>query len=152
MSTPLAVTCLVLIVAVLDIGVIIALARSRESGVKYSELKAGDCFQQPSGRFNRVKTVPCTEEHDLEVYAVLDHPAPPKAPFPGMDALVRYANPLCLGQFRNYAGVPFEQLNLKDVYITPRESAWKDGARRLVCAVGAGNDQPTSQSVKAGAK
>ena len=90
--------------------------------------------------------------HDLEVYAVLDDPAPPKTPFPGVDALIRYANPLCLAQFKSYAGVAFEQVNLRDVYITPRESAWKAGVRRLVCAVGAANQQPTNQSVRAGAK
>jgi hypothetical protein len=140
----------VVIAALLLIGIGVALGRTfQEKGVRYSDLKAGDCFQQPSGRFNKVKTVPCTVEHDLEVYAVLDHPAAPNEGFPGMDALVRYANPLCLAQFRPYAGVGFEQLNLKDVYITPRESAWRDGARRLVCAVSAGNDQPTSQSIRA---
>lgn len=125
---------------------------SSDDGVKYSDLKAGDCFKQPSGRFNNVETVPCEEQHDLEVFATLDHPAAKDAPFPGMDTLVRYASPQCLSQFQPYAGVPFDQLNLKDVYITPRESAWKDGARRLVCAVGSGEDQPTKGSIKAGAK
>jgi hypothetical protein len=143
----------VVIVALILIGVGIALGRAfQESGVKYSDLKAGDCFQQPSGRFNKVKTVPCTADHDLEVYAVLDDPAPPKAPFPGGDALVRYANPLCLAQFRTYAGVAFEQVNLRDVYITPRQSAWNDGARRLVCAVGTNNGERTNKSIKAGTK
>jgi hypothetical protein len=66
-----------------------------------------------------------------------------------MDALLRHANPLCLAQFQPYAGVPFDQLNLKDVYITPRESAWNDGARRVVCAVGANDDQPRAGSVRA---
>jgi hypothetical protein len=147
------IAAVVVVVAVLLIGggLVLSKVLGGDSGVKYSDLKAGDCFKRPSGRFNNVKTVPCDKEHDLEVYAVLDHPADAKAPFPGMDDLVRYANPLCLAQFRPYAGVPFEQLSLKDVYITPRESAWKDGARRLVCAVGSGNDQPTTKSIRAGA-
>jgi hypothetical protein len=123
-----------------------------DKGVKYSELKAGDCFKRPSGRFKNVETVPCDKEHDLEAYAVLDHPAPKDAPFPGMDTLLRYASPQCLAQFQPYAGVPFDQLNLKDVYITPRESAWKDGARRLVCAVSAEDEKPTKGSIKAGAR
>lgn len=121
-----------------------------ESGVRYSELQPGQCFDRPSGRFNNVDTVPCDEEHDLEVYATLDHPASPGEPFPGMDELLRYASPLCLAQFQGYAGVPFEQLNLRDVYITPRESAWNDDARRIVCAVGTIDEQPTSSSVRAG--
>ena len=121
-----------------------------EGGVKYSDLVAGDCFQEPSGRFNNVDTVPCEEEHDLEVFAVLDHPDAPDAPFPGMDALVRHANPLCLSQFQAYAGVAFDQVNLRDVYITPRESAWNDGARRLVCAVGSEDDQPRTGSIRTG--
>jgi hypothetical protein len=122
-----------------------------DDGVKYSDLKAGDCFERPSGRFKNVETVPCDQDHDLEAFAVLDHPAAKDAPFPGMDALLRYASPLCLAQFQPYAGVPFDQLNLKDVYITPRESAWKDGARRVVCAVSAEDEQATKGSIKAGA-
>ena len=142
-----------MISALILIGVGIALGRTfQETGVKYSDLKAGDCFQKPSGRFNKVKTVSCTADHDLEVYAVLDHPAAPKTPFPGTDNLVRYASPLCLAQFKGYAGVAFEQVNLMDVYITPRDSAWNDGVRRLVCAVQPTNQRPTNQSVKAGAK
>lgn len=136
---------LVIVGLVLGLGKVLG-----KDGVKYSELKAGDCFERPSGRFKNVTKAACNKPHDLEVYAVLDHPAGAKDAFPGMDELVRYASPLCLAQFKAYAGVPFEQLNLQDVYITPRDSAWKDGARRLVCAVGPQNDQQTSKSIKAG--
>ena len=144
-----------MVVAVVLLLVLVGWGISRavsEEGVKYSELKAGDCFERPSGRFKNVETVACDQEHDLEAFAVLDHPAPEDAPFPGMDALVRYAIPECNRQFPGYAGVPFEQLNLKDVYITPRESAWKDGARRVVCAVGSEDERPTTGSIKAGAR
>ncbi len=120
-------------------------------GVKYSDLKAGDCFERPTGRFKNVDTVPCEQDHDLEAFAVLEHPAAPEAPFPGMDELLRYASPQCLVEFQSYAGVPFDQLNLQDVYITPRESAWNDGARRVVCAVGPEDERPTKGSIKAGA-
>jgi hypothetical protein len=150
--TPLIILGAAVAVVILVVGIAFLLGKAfDEGGVDYAELKAGDCFKQPSGRFSNVETVPCDQEHDLEVYAVLDHPAGPAEPFPGMDNLVRYANPLCLAQFRNYAGVPFEQLNLRDVYITPRDSRWKDGGRKLVCAVGAENQQPTDKSIKAGA-
>jgi hypothetical protein len=139
------------VIAVIVAGGFVISRLTKESGVKYSALVAGDCTKKPSGHFNRVKTVPCAQEHDLEVYAVLQHPAPPKTAFPGMDALERYAIPLCMSQFQAYAGVPFEQLNLRDAYITPRESAWNSGARTIVCAVEAGNEQPTKGSIKAGA-
>ncbi|MGH9226595.1 MAG: septum formation family protein, partial [Acidimicrobiales bacterium] len=134
--------------AIVIVGILL-LAGNDEGGVKYSDLKAGDCFETPSGRFNNVETVACSEQHDLEVYAVLDHPAAASDAFPGMDELVRYANPLCLAQFRAYAGVPFEQLSLSDKYITPRESAWKDGARRIVCVVGQSNEEPSNTSIRA---
>jgi hypothetical protein len=140
----------VVVVALVVVGVVLAAGSLLgEDGVKYSQLNAGDCFKRPSGRFKNVNRVACNKSHDLEVYAVVTHPAGPKDPFPGMDELVRYASPLCLAQFSAYAGVPFEQLNLQDVYITPRGSAWKDGARRLVCAVGAQDEQPSSKSIKA---
>ncbi|MGH9277283.1 MAG: septum formation family protein, partial [Acidimicrobiales bacterium] len=149
---------LVLIVVGVVVGVLVLIAIGllignavTGSGKNYTDLQVGDCFQEPSERFSSVDTVACTDEHDLEVYALLDYPAAPDAPFPGMEELIRYASQMCLGKFRDYAGVPFESLNLRDVYITPRESAWEDGARRIVCAVGAANEQPTNTSVKAGA-
>ena len=139
------------LVGLVVVGIVVGVSSLLgEDGVKYTDLKAGDCFKRPSGRFKNVTTVACDKSHDLEVYAVLNHPAGPKDAFPGMDELVRYASPLCLAQFQAYAGVPFDQLNLQDEYITPRESAWKDGSRRLVCAAGAQNDQPTTKSIKAG--
>lgn len=138
------------LVVIIGIIAVLSLTGDDEGAVRYSELKAGDCFKTPSGRFNNVDTVECTKSHTLEVYAVLDHPAGPKEPFPGMDELVRYANPLCLAQFRGYAGVAFEQLSLSDKYITPRDSAWADGARRIVCVVAQSNDEPTDKSIKAG--
>jgi hypothetical protein len=145
---------IIVAVAVVVAGVIVLLLTllGRDSGgVKYSELQPGNCFQEPSGRFNNVKTVDCAEAHHLEVYAVLDHPAGPNEEFPGQDELVRYANPLCLAQFQGYTGVPFEQLNLADKYITPSDDAWNDGARRLVCVAGPSSGEQTTGSIRAGA-
>lgn len=136
------------LVVLVVVGVLAFAGGGSGGNTKYSDLKAGDCFKKPSGRFNNVDKVPCTEKHDLEVYAVVQHPAKPGEAFPGGPELVRYANPLCLAQFKAYAGVAFETLNLKDVYITPRDSAWKDGARTIVCAVQAGDEQPTTKSIK----
>ena len=141
---------LVGVLVLIAVGLLISNAISG-GGDKYTDLQVSDCFQEPPERFSTVDIVPCNEEHDLEVYALLDYPAPPDAAFPGAEELNRYASQMCLSMFRDYAGVPFESLNLKDVYITPRESAWKDGARRIVCAVGPIDEQPTNKSVKAGA-
>jgi hypothetical protein len=144
----------VLVLAAVALVVVAAVAGglllfNKESGVRFSDLQPGDCFQRPSGSFTHLDVVDCAGQHDLEVYAVVVHPGPPGEAFPGQDALGRYANPLCLQQFRGYAGVGFEQLNLNDVYITPQERSWRNGERTLVCAVGTADGSPSEGSIRA---
>jgi hypothetical protein len=138
----------VLVVVLAAIGGIV-LVSGGSSGTKYADLKVGQCFQHPGSSFTTVTVVACTKPHDLEVYAIVTDTAGPKVAFPGMNPLLQYASPLCLAQFRAYAGVPFEQLNLQDDYITPREAAWKSGVRTVVCAVAPSNGSRTSKSLTA---
>lgn len=138
------------VLALAIVGIVLVLAGGSGDGVNYSNLKPGDCFRAPSGNFDSVEVVACDSRHDLEVFAVVVHPAAPGDAFPGMDELLRYANPICLKRFPEYAGVGFEQLDLIDKYITPRQAAWRDGARTLVCAVGPSDGQPTREPVRHG--
>jgi hypothetical protein len=120
----------------------------RGERVDYSDLRVGDCVDVPEGDdVGALRRVPCTGPHDAEVFGVLTHPAEIGAPYPGSDGLIAFAGEACLGQvFTEYVGVPRDASQLKHFEIVPRQSAWDDGHRELVCAVDA--DGPLTGSVR----
>jgi hypothetical protein len=120
---------------------------SRSDGVKYSELKPADCLEKPGDRFVRATRLDCAKAHDLEVFALVDDPAPRGARYPGRDILEREATVACLPQFQSYVGIPFDQSQLAFVRYVPTERNWKGDNRRLVCAVSARSGRLTG-SVK----
>lgn len=119
-----------------------------DEGVDYSELRVGDCIDVPEGDdIGAIERLPCTDPHEAEVFAVLSHPAEGAAPYPGSDALVAFAGEACLGQiFTDYVGAPRDRSQLRHFEIVPRQSAWDDGRRQLVCAVDA--DGPLVGSIR----
>lgn len=79
--------------------------------------------------------VPCAEPHDVEVAAVLDHPAGPELDFPGEEAVDAYALDQCLLRFEEYVGVAYEASALDVAFVAPGEDGWDDGDRRIACVV-----------------
>ncbi|HKY75151.1 MAG TPA: hypothetical protein VJS45_03355, partial [Acidimicrobiia bacterium] len=65
-------------------------------------LQTGDCFRSSAGASARtveikdVTTVPCTDAHDGEVFAVVTHPATKDVAYPGDDAVADFASGECL--------------------------------------------------------
>jgi hypothetical protein len=131
-------------------GGVVAYAAFNDEGVDYSKLKVGDCFDSSATNEVRgVKVKPCAKPHNSEIFFLVTHPAGPREPYPGKDALVQFAADACLGQpLTDYLGVPLEQSKLKDFEIVPQESAWKDGRRMLVCGVDTGGQGNLTGSVK----
>ncbi len=127
----IAVVALVAIVATL-----VAVAGG-PSGVKYSELRPGDCLEKPGDRFVRAKRVDCAEPHDLEVFALVTDPAPRGARYPGPEILEREATVACLPQFQSYVGIPFDQSELHFTGYVPTKRNWEEDNRLLVCTLSA---------------
>jgi len=130
------------------LAVVIVGRATDDAGVDYSELMPGDCMEVPEGDDIRaVPRLPCEEPHQAEVFGVVSHPAEPAAPYPGSDALVAFAGEACLGQvFTDYVGVTRDKSQLKHFELVPKQSAWDDGRRQLVCGVDA--DAPLTGSVR----
>jgi hypothetical protein len=130
----------VLVVILVAVAVIVAAVVTRiagPDGVKYSELRPGDCLEQPGDRFVRAERVDCAEPHDLEVFALVTDPAPRGARYPGPDILEREATVACLPQFQTYVGIPFEQSELRFTGYVPTERNWEEHNRLLVCTLSA---------------
>jgi hypothetical protein len=82
-------------------------------------------------------TVPCSEPHTHEIYALADSDA---ATYPGLRALEAEAETMCLGEFEDYVGVSAPDSELFYSWLVPTRDSWDRGDdRQIVCILG-GND------------
>lgn len=104
-------------------------------------LAVGDCADVPhlevGGPLDPAtfELVPCDAPHDVEVGAVLDHPAAPGTGFPGVDSVDGYATDQCLRRFEEYVGSPYEASALDVAFVAPGADGWRDGDRRIACVL-----------------
>ena len=91
---------------------------------------------------------PCTEAHDVEVAAVLEHPAGPGIDFPGEAAVDGYATDQCLLRFEEYVGAPYEASSLDVAFVAPGEDGWDAGDRRIACVLYHVDFAPLTGSVR----
>ena len=100
------------------------------------DLEAGDCLADslPGGgeEVFALETVPCSEPHSEEIYATLTLP---EGDFPGMNATAEQAEELCITEFENFVGVPYEGSALYVDLVTPSERTWSEGDRLVICAI-----------------
>jgi hypothetical protein len=99
------------------------------------ELDVGDCFNeyrwmQDGRRVEVITEVACTEPHTGEVYLTLQYPAPFGTPYPGDDAMARYARGACYQGFEAFVGVPYEVSAFEIGTVTPTQANFEDEAAR----------------------
>lgn len=121
------------------------------------DLRPGDCFDGgPSAPKEKggqkatalvVATLPCSESHESEVFAVFEHPANPGSHFPGQAEVTKVAQDGCAERFFGYVGQPFGDSDLEVVVIAPGPVPWGDGDRTIVCTLR--DDKPLKGSQKA---
>jgi hypothetical protein len=114
----------------------------------------GDCFDartqvdDRSGRQTMYRlVVDCALPHEQEVFAVVDHPAPPGAPFPGDEALRRFARLECPRPFAAYVGRPYELSRYGLGLVLPGADQWA-GTRAVGCTLTSGAGARTSGSAR----
>ena len=110
--------------------------------VSLLKLKVGDCFDSPELKgiegdetvmAETVTLLPCKDEHDLEVYAVLPMG---EGDYPGQDAIDRRAGG-CFPAFRRFVGKPYAQSRFEVYYTFPTKQSWDLlGDRNVTCAAG----------------
>jgi hypothetical protein len=116
--------------------------------VSYQNLRTGDCYERDVSGFG-VTLEDCTAGHDREVVGIVDHSAPPRAPFPGREELEAQAADLCRPIYDRYLG-PGDRSMLVPRNLQPSRRAWRDGERRIVCSVERVDGEPLIGSVKDG--
>ncbi|MFG2842137.1 DUF4190 domain-containing protein [Kitasatospora sp. NPDC048296] len=119
--------------------------------VRWSALKAGDCYNSPSGSSTTdgpgdetvywVGRVPCSDPHHGEVAGTAKVPES-KGPYPGETAMRERAATLCRTVLEEYAldqwAVPD---GMDDVYLYPTSGNWAAGERYVTCAFEDRDDQ-----------
>ena len=99
-----------------------------------TDLEVGDCLGESSTLEETfsVETVPCSEPHSEEIYAVVTLP---EGDFPGDEAIVTQAEDVCIGEFEGFVGLPYAESVLEFNYAWPLEEGWDAGERGVVCSV-----------------
>ena len=98
------------------------------------DLRVGDCFddKDPSAdQIGDVKAVPCTTEHEFEVFYV---GAMGDGSYPTDDAFETYVTQNCDPAFGAYIGKAYDDSDLDIFYLTPTDDSWRLGDRTVKCA------------------
>jgi len=116
-----------------DAGIIV------EAGdLDVTELRAGDCFDMPSGSENAtevmdVQALPCSESHENEVYVTTNYVSSDS--YPGETAIWDYADQFCLTAFDTFVSIAYEDSLLDFGYFYPSEEGWAEGDHAITCVL-----------------
>ena len=145
------------IAAVLAAGSLTAAQRTATTGqitkgghADVFSLRAGDCFQNPSGSqpaqgMTQVTAVPCASLHDAQVIAQL--PVPGSA-YPGRAAFSAQAQPGCRASIAAVADRSKLTATMRLLWIYPLPQAWADGHRAISCLIVDSSQDLTSSLLK----
>ena len=104
-------------------------------------LATGECWNDPAVTDLRGESsgetveVPCAEPHQAEVYALVYHPAPQDAPYPGDDALFEFGDDQCAIRFQGFVGRNLDESLLNVMVSYPIERGWLFEDRTIICSV-----------------
>jgi hypothetical protein len=114
--------------------------RDEETGAESAEvdvfdLQVGDCLAdfQDATALSRVTASPCSEPHSDEIYAsgaITDEDE-----FPGAEAIQSAAEDICIAEYAEFVGLPYEDSVLDIGYLTPTEESWATGDREVLCTI-----------------
>jgi hypothetical protein len=99
------------------------------------DLEVGDCIAeiQDTEEIVSLPTVPCSEPHSQEIYAVVPLP---EGDYPGEEAVADQADESCTAEFESFVGLPYEESVLYYNYLYPSdEQSWNGGYRWVTCSV-----------------
>lgn len=108
---------------------------AEEGDLSVFRFQIGDCFDDPenlSDEISDVAAVPCSSEHDNEVYHLFDMP---EGAWPGDDAIDQAFADTCLPAFEAYVGTSYELSEFYIYPITPTEQSWDQDDREVVCVL-----------------
>jgi len=122
-------------------------------GLSVFDVAPGQCFEAQSevkAQLSELTEVDCDQEHAQESYAVVKYVAEGSQipdTYPGDDALAKFANGACAGEYGTYVGVDYLDSKLFYTYLLPTPRSWEDKDRSVICFVTSAGE-PLQGSVK----
>ena len=99
------------------------------------KLQVGDCFNDAGtfvGQIVSDPSVPCSEPHDNETYAVFDVDF---ESYPADGNMGQLAYDACMVRFESFVGKEYDKSPLMIATLQPTADSWERGHREVVCAV-----------------
>jgi hypothetical protein len=111
------------------------------------DLRVGDCFdlKDPDAEIEHVKEVPCTTEHEFELFYV---GAMGKRSPPTLDAFADFVVEHCDPAFGDYIGRAPDNSDLDYDWLVPTDDAWRSGDRTVQCAASDPNNSRLTRSLR----
>ena len=120
-------------VVLVGLGVSAAMMAAAPDGSLVSDLRVGQCYQQPKDEQTPwVEVLSCGQPHDAELFAIV--PLGGQV-LPAEAELERLADQACAVQFRAYVGVAPEASRLDFGWWAPTKASWASGDRSVVCSL-----------------
>jgi hypothetical protein len=135
---------LVCVLGVATLVLLVAIGVAEVASEDHRDLDVGTCFttelvvpaELVEGDLEdpvMVEVVPCTEQHEYEVFHTFEFAA--DVEYPGEHELAQLAFGRCSERFEGYTGHPYERSPLRLLPVVPSEYSWEDDARWAVCTV-----------------
>jgi hypothetical protein len=122
-------------------------------GVSVFDIKVGQCFEAQSevkAQLSELTELDCAEDHAQESYAIVPYTGDggdAADVYPGDDALAKFADGACAGEYGAYVGVDYLDSKLFYTYLLPSARSWEDDDRSVICFVTTAGE-PLQGSVK----
>jgi hypothetical protein len=111
------------------------------------DIKVGDCTADiAEGEVAESIVLPCAEPHYWEAYAAAELTGDD---FP--EDAQDQAGALCVDQFADFIGVPYEESTYELTYLHPTAETWAIGDREVLCLVGPDGETTTGSLKGVGA-
>ncbi len=91
----------------------------------------GDCFVLGTDEIETVDAVPCEDDHNAEVFAILELA---DTDWPGNKSVAQVAETGCIDRFRIATGHVFDPVHVAITGYAPSEQSWRDD-RKVLCVV-----------------
>ncbi|HUG75314.1 MAG TPA: septum formation family protein [Acidimicrobiia bacterium] len=115
--------------------------------VAVDQLRAGDCFEDPSAStasVSQLLVMSCDDPHDSEIYFVYDVSGDV---YPGALALDDESDRRCAVEFESFVGSPRAESDLEFFALIPTRESWEADDRTVLCALFARDLQPLTGSM-----
>jgi Septum formation len=120
-------------------------------GAEVVALGVGDCLDKSElegSEVTEVETTECSEPHDAEVFASLEHA---DGDYPGREAVEKEAQEECTARFEEFVGVPYAESEIYFSTLSPTEEGWdRADDRTSLCILL--TDEPVSESLEGAAR